>query len=287
MMRTSSPFTVPKAPEILYRNDLYKLVKAMIKDYRSILTIYKDKKEQVAMDAVGTWLTTDMINKLDKLGSKWKKKFQEYADYHSKRFVTKLMKMSNTQIKSVLKDWFADKRLELIGETIPTEIQQVVKAHTAYNISLVSSIPTRYHERVFGAAMRSINGGGSLKQLTTEIARYGAMEYRSAKLIALDQTRKVYSNITLHNCQRLGVQKMQWLHSHAVRDPRPLHIRKWDGKSDPRNPNGLDGLIFDIDNPPLIQEARVNSKGKTVPAIYGYPTDLVNCSCIMRAVIDS
>lgn len=286
MIRTSNPFIVPKAPEILYRNDLYKLIKAMIKDYRSILTIYKDKKEQVAMDAEGTWLTTDIIGKLDKLGSKWKKRFEEYAIAHSKKYVLKLMKLSNTQIKSVLKDWFADKRLELIGNVIPTEIQQIVKADTAYNISLVSAIPTRYHERVFGAAMRSISGNGSLKQLTFEIQKSGVKELRDAKLIALDQTRKIYNHITLHNCQRLGVKKMQWLHSHGVRDPRPLHIRKWDGKSSPQNPNGLDGLIFDLDKPPLIQEARVSKTGKKIPAVYGYPTDLVNCSCIMRAVLE-
>ena len=286
MIRISKPFTVPKAPEVLYRNELYALIKAMIKDYKSVLTIYKNKQDQIAMDAEGSWLTTDIIDKMDKLGSKWSKRFREYAEKHSKNFVNKMLRMSNTQIKSILKDWFADKRLELIGEVIPTELKQVMKADTAYNVSLISSIAPQYHERVFGSVMRSITGGGSLKQLTMEIYRYGNMEMRRAKLIALDQTRKVYSNITLHNCQRLGIQKMQWLHSHAVRDPRPLHIRKWDGKSSPQNPNGLDGLIFDINEPPLIQEATVGRNGKVRPAIYGYPTQLPNCSCVMVAVME-
>lgn len=281
MIKKSSPFVVPKAPEILYRNELYSLISAMIKDYKSLLKIYKDKREQVAMDSKDTWLTTEIREKLEKLGSKWGKKFDQYAQNHSKKFVLKLMKMSNTQIKMVLKDWFADKRLELVGEVVPNEIKQVVNAHIEQNVSLISSIAPQYHERILGSVMRSISGNGSIKQLSTEIFRYGNMSMRRAKLIANDQTRKIYSNITLHNCQRLGIQKMQWLHSGGGKHPRDLHITKWDGKSSPQNPNGLNGLIFDISNPPLIQRATATS-----PAIYGYPTDLPNCRCVMVAVIE-
>lgn len=286
MIKTSKPFVVPKAPEIEYRNRLYTLIKAMCKDYKAVLTVYKDKKDQVAMDADGTWLSTAMTAKLDSLGAKWKKRFEEFAEKYSPRFVNSMLRLSNTQIKSILKDWYSEKRLELLGETIPVELRQVVKADVAYNVTLIKDLAVRYHSRVYGAAMRSITGGGSLKQLTMEISRYTGMEYREAKNIALDQTRKVYTSITLHNCKRLGVQKMQWLHSHAVKEPRPLHIRKWDGKSDPRTPNGLDGLIFDLDNPPLIQEAYTTKTGKHYDPIYGYPTQLPYCRCTMRAIIE-
>ena len=282
MIKTSQPFITPKAPEIQYRNELYKLIKAMVKDYKAIIGIYRDKKDQLAMDADGTWLSTAETAKLESLGAKWSKKFEEFAKDYSPRYVKSILRMSNTQIKSVLKDWFADKRLELFGNVVPVELQQVVKANTAYNVSLISSIAPQYHERVLGSVMRSISGNGSLKQLSMEIYRYGNMAMRRAKLIAQDQTRKVYTSVTMNNCNRLGIHKMQWVHSHARKEPRPLHIRKWDGKSSPQNPNGLDGLIFDLDNPPLIQEA----KGKQ-PAIYGYPSQLPFCGCFMRAVLDT
>ena len=281
MIKTSKPFVVPKAPEIEYRNRLYTLIKAMCKDYKAVLTVYKDKKDQVAMDADGTWLSTAMTAKLDSLGAKWKKRFEEFAEKYSPRFVNSMLRLSNTQIKSLLKDWYSEKRLELLGETIPVELRQVSKANMAYNVALISSIAPQYHERVLGAVMRSITGGGSLKQLTMEIYRYGGMSMRRAKLIAQDQTRKAYNTITMHNCKRLGIQKMQWYHSHAVKEPRQLHITRWDGKSSPENPNGLDGLIFDLDNPPLIQRA----KGKQ-PAVRGYPSQLPFCKCFMRAVIE-
>ena len=286
MIKTSSPFTPPSAPAIVYRNNLYKLIKAMVKDYKSVIGIYREKKDQVAMDATGTWLTTDITKKLDDLGGKWAKKFQEFAEDHSKKFVMKMLRLSNTQIKQVLKDWFADKRLELIGQVIPTEIKQVVKADIAYNVNLITDIQTQYHNRVFGSVMRSVANGGSLKQLSLEINRYGVQEYTRAKNIAIDQTKKVFTSITLHNCQRLGIQKMKWLHSHARKEPRPLHIRKWDGKSSPQDPNGLDGLIFNINEPPLIQEAKVSKNGKVTPAIYGYPSQLPFCGCIMVAVME-
>ena len=116
-----------------------------------------------------------------------------------------MLRLSNTQIKQVLKDWFADKRLELVGQVVPEQIKQVVNANIAYNVSLIKSVAPQYHDRVLGSVMRSINGGGSLKQLSIEIARYGGMEMRRAKLIAQDQTRKVYNSITMRNCQRLGI----------------------------------------------------------------------------------
>lgn len=288
MIKTSSPFRVPTASAILYRNQLYKMVKVMIKDYKTLLGIYKEKGNQVAMDTEsGSWLTTDITKKLDQLGAKWSKRFDEFAQEHSKAFVKKMLRLSNTQIKTILKDWFSSERLELFGQVIPKEIKQIVNADIQYNVSLIKSIQNRYHERVLGSVMRSITNGGSLKQLTIELARYGGMEYREAKNIAVDQTRKVYTSITLHNCKRLGIQKMKWLHSHAQREPRQLHTRKFNGDySNYPYVNGLDGLVFDINNPPVIQEAYTTKSGKYYPEIRGYPTQLPFCACVMVAVME-
>ncbi len=189
--------------------------------------------------------------------------------------------MSNLQLKSVLKDWLADEQLKLIGHVIPAPVRQVVKASVEYNVSLISSIASEYHEKVFGALMRSITGGGSLKDLTAQINKYGVKEMWRAKLIANDQTRKTYAAIQIQSCKHYGVTKMQWRHSYGDKHPRDFHIRKWDGVSTPDNPNGLNGLIFDIDKPPLIQRATAKT-----PDIYGYPTDLINCTCYMRAVME-
>lgn len=291
MIKTSKPFTVPKAPEILYRNELYKMIKAMIKDYKSVLGIYRDKQGQVAMDAEGTWLITDVNKKLDELGRKWGKNFEIFAKAHSKKFVEKMLRLTNTQIKQVMKDWFADNRLELFGQVIPTELKQIMKADITYNVSLIKSIAPQYHDRVLGAVMRSVNGGGSFKQLTLEIAKYrmlskeitqyGKMEMRRARLIAADQTAKVYNHLILNDCRRLGAKKMKWFHTGA-REPRILHITKFNGDySNYPHVNGLNGLVFDIDNPPVIQEKKGKQPEKT-----GYPSDLPFCHCSWRSVFE-
>lgn len=283
MILESKPLTPPKAIANVYGRDLINLIKAMIKDYKSILTIYKEKGDQVAIDADGAWLTTDIQDRLSKLGKKWEKKFKEFANTQSPRVINKILKMSDTQLKSALAGFYSRERLELIGDVIPQPLQQTIKAHIAENVSLITSISSQYLERIQGAVTRSITGGGSLKQLTMEIYRYGDMELRRAKLIAVDQTRKVYSSINLRRFEQVGITKVKWLHTHGGKEVRPYHQRKWDGVSGlkDQHPNGLNNYIFDLNNPPVIQEA----KGKQ-PEIRGFPGQLPFCSCIMRAVID-
>lgn len=283
MMLESKPLTPPHAIAVKYQRDLYTLIKSMIKDYKSILGIYKEKQHQIAIDASGAWLTTDIQDRLERLGKKWEKKFKEFAQTQSPRIINKILRMSDTQLKSALAGFFSRERLELIGDVVPQPLQQTIKAHIAENVSLITSIQSQYLQRIQGAVTRSITGGGSLKQLTMEIQRYGDMELRRAKLIAVDQTRKVYSNINLRRFEQVGVTKVKWLHTHGGKEARPYHQRKWDGVSGLKDgrPNGLNGYVFSIDNPPVIQEA----KGKQ-PEIRGLPAQLPFCSCIMRAVLD-
>ena len=69
-------------------------------------------------------------------------------------------------------------------------------------------------------------------------------------------------NLDLYN--QMGVKKFEWVHSHGAKEPRELHLR-------------LDGQIFDISNPPVID----NKTGQV-----GYPGQLINCGCVMKGVFD-
>ena len=274
-------FIPPLGVEIVYRNGIMELVKAMVADYRSIFAIYKDKKEQVALDADGTWLTTEVQQRLDKLGKKWEQRFKEYAEKKSPQMISKVLKATDLQLKSILKDYFASERFELLG--MPTELKQVVKAHAAENISLIKSIAPQYLERVQGALVRAITGGGSLSQLEREIDKYKREGMRRAKLIAHDQIHKVFNTMVARRCVQLGIKRMQWFHSHAGKEPRPYHIRKWDGVSGLKDghPNGLNGFIFELAHLPVIQE----KQGKQLE-LRGLPSQLVNCRCFMKPVIE-
>lgn len=281
MKLKSAAFRPSVAIELQYRRELLALINAMIKDYKGIIRIYSDKKEQVAIgaDAKNTWLTTDVQARLDKLGKKWSKKFAEFADKKGKSFVDKILKQSDTQLLNTLKGMVAEQRLSLMGNSIPQPLQQSLNAHVAENISLIKSIPEQYLDRVQGSVTRIITTGGSIKQLTEEIMKYNGMSRRRAALIANDQTRKVFNSINLRRFEQIGIKKAEWVHSGGGKEPRPYHIRKWDGVSGKRDghPNGLNGFIFNVDEPPVIDE-------KT--GIRGLPAQLVNCRCVMRAVID-
>ncbi len=83
MIKYSQALIPPKAPEILYRNELYKMIKAMIKDYKSVVAIYRDKRHQLGMDADnGSWLTTDITKRMNELGKKWGERFGKYDETH-------------------------------------------------------------------------------------------------------------------------------------------------------------------------------------------------------------
>lgn len=287
----SKNLVVPEAIGIVYSRDFRNLVKQMIKDYKSLIGIYRSKKDQIAIDADEkktnsaygqVWLTTEIQERLHKLGKKWEDKFAVWAENQSPAVVKKVLRATDTQIKRALIHFYSGERLELIGQVIPTPLKQSMKMHIMENVSLIKSVQSQYHERIVGAVSRSITSAGSIKSLTEEIYKYGDMSLRRANLISLDQTRKMYSDLTIRRFEQVGVQKVKWLHTHTKETSRPYHIRKWDGDySNYPNVNGLNGLIFDISNPPVIQQAT-----KTQPEIRGYPAQLSFCRCVMRAVIE-
>lgn len=268
----------PRAIIDAYGREIARMVRDMIKDYRNLLVLYKDKHYQVAMDADNSWLTTEVQERLDKLGREWSDKFKEFAKRESKSMVLKTLRNSDLQIKSALKDYFSKKKWELIGLTIPVPMQQVIKAHVAENVSLITSIAQQYHERIAGSIYRAITGDGAFNQVKRDFIKYSGMSSRRAKLIASDQVHKTFVTLSARRLQNLGINKVRWVHGHS-KEPRPYHIRPWDGISGKRDgrPNGLNGFIFDLSNPPVINE-------KT--GEHGLPSRLPFCSCSMEPVLE-
>lgn len=271
------PLVPPVAIERKYAKELRALVLAMTRDYASVAKIYKDKRHQIVQD--DTWGITDLDKRLDALGEKWRARFEEYAKENSPKVVNQVLKQSNLQIKDVLKDWFAEKRFMLLDSHIPVPMRQVMRASIEYNVSLIKSLHSQYAERVRGAVYRAVAGGGTLKDLKRELVKYAGMEERRAKLVAGDQIRKCFTDLNAKRFADLGITKMKWVYTYASKEPRHYHMRKWDGKSGTKDghPNGLNGFIFDISRPPVIDE-------KTEK--HGYPNELPFCRCRMAPIIE-
>lgn len=153
--------------------------------------------------------------------------------------------------------------LSLNTSLVPADMRPVLSATVTENVNLIRSIPQRYLNGVQQAVMRSITTGQGLKDLVPYLQKERGVTLRRARIIAEDQNRKAFSNISRIRMEKLGVQQFEWLHSRASLEPRKLHLH-------------YNGLIFDFSDPPIIEE-------KTGER--GFPGQAINCKCRMRPVV--
>lgn len=253
-----------------YRKKLRSLCKPMIEEVvKEILSIYKEDKADIslAMDA----MTVDIRTKLKSLEKKFAKWFQEKGQEYAERMVMRQLNYSRAAFRTIIKDLLPAERqsLTIKGSPITKEMSQTIKASIAENVQLIKNIQQEYFNRVSGAVYRSIQNGESLSWLKKELMKYNGMTWRRAENIANDQTKKTYTAINLRNFQKYGIKKFKWIHSGGGKTPRTYHITK--------HPAGLNGGIFDVENPPIIDK-------KTGER--GFPAQLPFCRCVMAAVID-
>lgn len=154
------------------------------------------------------------------------------------------------------------------GVTLKTDVVsgrvgEVVKAGVKENVSLIKSIPVDYFQKIEGDVMRSITTGLGMADLIPAIEAHGHSTRKRAELIARDQTSKATTAINRTRMQGLGIKQFEWLHSGGGKEPRKLHQE-------------LDGQIFDLDKPPVI-DARTGERG--------LPGQLINCRCRMVPVV--
>lgn len=261
-----------------YGRDIQYYIKAMVRDYGVLLGIYNDKRGQLTGDA-DVWITTEVQERFKKLGKKWQKEFEKFAQGKSEEVIRKILKQTDLQLKSILQDYMSAQYFTLIGNTIPKPMRIMMKAQVAENVALITSIPEDFKHRVEGAVYRAITGSGTLKQLRDEIHHYGNMSLRRAKLISSDQTSKIFNVMAIERMKQVGITKCRWVHTHRGETQRPYHERRWDGVSGLKDgvPNGLNGFIFDPSNPPLI-DPKTGQRG--------LPGELPFCHCDTAPVIE-
>lgn len=261
-----------------YNRELNKALKEMFDD--TLKTIVPTFTETIAEDSV-----FDITVELDKLRKKYTEYFYRYGKELAKKFMERSIRHANISVKKAIEP-IAKKEFKLSGSIINEANRDIVKMAIYNNVSLIRSIPEEYYKNVTGIVSRSMQGG-SIVEMEHELLKFIKLEGKKArnraKLIAYDQTRKVYSDIALNKIKQAGFTKVMWLHSGGDKVPRCYHVNKWDGKSgltDGR-PNGLNGFVFEIDNPPVIQKA--NGKRDEVR---GFPAQLINCTCFLKPVED-
>lgn len=195
-----------------------------------------------------------------------KKKFQQLFNRKAKGLAEQMIRendrASASAVHASLKQLSGG--LSLKTKFITQPMETVMKAHVAENVSLIKSIPQQYFVQIEGSVMRSITTGNGLEELIPNIMKYYGMTKRRARLIATDQTRKVYSNLNFERMDKIGVQKFEWMHSGGGKEPRPLH-------------EDMSGNIYSMNNLPVIDD-------KTGER--GIPGQLINCRCVALPVIE-
>ena len=173
----------------------------------------------------------------------------------------------------------AEKRSYRPRKTLLKSIDyQTARRIVRENVSLIRSIP---HLDIIKAEQK-ILGYFRLKTTREQLARYfykiaqGAISSERAKFIADDQINKATERMLVEKWRKNGITMVRWVHS-GMDEPRPYHREKWNGKSGlfDRRPNGLNGFVFPIDFPPVINK----HTGER-----GYPGQLPNCHCHLEPV---
>jgi len=236
---------------------------------KTVLGIFDDETagEYFATDASIASIARINLNKLLRYITKLT---QANAVKMSERMVGGLDRQSKVGLKSSLKK--ISEAMELKGGIDLPDVRDAFTASVNVNVDLIKTMTGDYVSAVRGAVNRSIQRGGGLESLIPDIEKFlkkEALKTRNkAKNVALDQTRKAYSALNSARMRRMNLQEFEWVHSGGGQRPRELHKIPY--------PDGLNGGIFSLDDPPVIDE-------KTGER--GIPGQLPNCECTMRPIV--
>lgn len=219
---------------------------------------------RTGMDASISSMAQRLLNEITK---KYDNIFGDASKLLSRRMVDQADKMSQRQISNSIKKMTGGVTLK--GDILSSDLKETMKASISANADLIVSIESQYIDKVKDAVYRSIASGNGMADLKPFFEKQFGMTERKAKNIALDQTRKAYSSLNADRMRKVGMNKFEWVHSGGGHKPRELHITDW--------PAGLNGGIFDVNDPPVIDE-------KTGER--GLPGHAINCKCVMRPLLE-
>ena len=168
------------------------------------------------------------------------------------------------------------RRSKYLIEYIPRDRARKIIAD---GVSLIKTIPSEEdHRRIAMYIMRVFDGRATRDSFIAYLMRIGGVDYDRAQMIADDQLNKASERFLVEKWKGQGCKLVKWVHKGET-NPRVYHLRKWNRVSGKRNgrPNGLNGYVFPIDRPPIID---LKTKER------GYPGQMINCRCRLEPVWD-
>ena len=155
--------------------------------------------------------------------------------------------------------------------------KKITKQIIVENCKLIKTVDEKLLPLLAGKVYGMLTGKVEAEDFIDWCMDECGLEEWQAYRIARDQIVKAREWIKIADWKHRGVSYVMWCHSGKDAEPRDYHVAKWNGKSGLRNgrPNGLNGFVFNIDNPPVIDK-------KTGER--GLPSTLIGCKCFLRGI---
>ncbi len=257
-----TPLNPNAADELRYYRNLERLVRMMTdQTERQIKRLFETPhaEEYFAEDASISSQARILTNALAK-------KFNALFAANAKPIAEKVADAAATSSSSALHSSIQQLSggLSLPTSSLSGQVMDILKATVAENVSLIKSISSQYLAGVEGAVNRSIASGNGLQDLVPFLQNHKDITLRRAQMIAKDQTRKAFSNLSRGRMENIGLKKFEWLHTGGSNHPRKLHQE-------------MNGKIYSFDDLPVIDE----NTGER-----GIPAQAINCRCRMVPIID-
>jgi uncharacterized protein with gpF-like domain len=238
-----------------YFEQLRKLLEAMSKSLElHILATWKSLTPEIGMGSDAS-PSIALKRSMGKWGRRWVSKFDDMASEIARKFAARTVRHADTSNAAILKR--AGFTIGFSPSPAATEAYQAV---VAQNVALIKNLPREYVQGIENAVWASVMQGQDMAALAKELRNRYDMSVRRAALISRDQNRKATALIENVRRQEVGITHAVWLHSHAVKHPRPSH-------------KAFSGKIYEL------------KKGAYLDGKWVWPGTEINCMCLSRAII--
>ncbi|MBD5430133.1 minor capsid protein [Lactobacillus sp.] len=140
-----------------------------------------------------------------------------------------------------------------------SKLDNYFKTKIHENVQLIKGFRDDYSKRLEGDIYRSITDGGGVTSITENLTKRTNMAVKRAKLIAVDQTGTIISQVNAYRAKSAGAEKYRWQSMEDQR-VRPKHRE-------------LDGKVFAYDDP------HGGDDGKL-------PGEPIRCRCVADPVFE-
>lgn len=245
-----------------YTRELKGLCYLMVDDYNEEVNKWlnmSQTKRFYATDSVATSIEKIMA----KLKSKWARIFAKVGSKLASDFIKQVDKGATAATMNSL----SVAGLQAPKSTYNKFVENTLTTSELFNTTLVTKVGEDIHNKVYNAVMISLTSPNPEEQGTSGIQRelrdVKAFSAKRVKLIATDQTSKLFCALSDERLRQNGVDEFEWAHSGGGKVPRDSHLH-------------LDGMTFKIDDPRLWE---VGGELKLKKGDVGPPGWAIHCRC--------